>query len=117
MSKKDIFVNEIKDYIQKGIITLSEDANSFFNAFSVTEVEEKPLFTDNGKLVLSYAIENKEALGNLFSAKKIGEGLNISSKTVSGAMRKLVTDGYLEKVAVNPVIYSLTEKGISADLS
>jgi Mn-dependent DtxR family transcriptional regulator len=30
---------------------------------------------------------------------------------VSGAMRKLVTDGYVEKVGESPVIYMLTEKG------
>ena len=40
----------------------------------------------------------------------------MTSRTASGAMRKLVTDGYLEKVGENPVVYSITEKGISANL-
>jgi DNA-binding PadR family transcriptional regulator len=30
---------------------------------------------------------------------------------VSGAMRKLVTDGFVEKMSDEPVIYTLTEKG------
>ena len=47
----------------------------------------------------------------MWKAKDIAEGLFISSRGVSGAMRKLVTDGYVEKVGQDPVIYSLTEKG------
>ena len=44
-------------------------------------------------------------------AKEIAEGMFISSRAVSGAMRKLVTDGFVEKVGQDPVIYSITEKG------
>ena len=44
-------------------------------------------------------------------AKDIGEGLFISSRAVSGAIRKLVADGYVEKIGQDPVVYSLTEKG------
>ena len=35
----------------------------------------------------------------------------IYSRTVSGAIRKLVTDGFVEKVSQDPVIYSITEQG------
>ena len=35
----------------------------------------------------------------------------MTSRRVSGAIRKLVTDGYVEKVSQDPVIYALTEKG------
>ena len=35
---------------------------------------------------------------------------NLEAK-VSGAMRKLVTDGFVEKVGQDPVIYSITENG------
>ena len=51
--------------------------------------------------------ENKEKYNNLFKAKDIGEGLGISSKAVSGSMRKLVKDGYINKVGKEPVIYEL----------
>jgi Mn-dependent DtxR family transcriptional regulator len=49
----------------------------------------------------------------LLKAKDIAEGLGISARTVSGAMRKLVTDNYVEKISTDPIIYSLTEKGKS----
>ena len=35
----------------------------------------------------------------------------MTSKRVSGAMRKLVTDGYMEKLGQDPVVYGLTETG------
>ncbi len=44
-------------------------------------------------------------------AKDIAEGLMMSSRRVSGSIRKLVTDGYVEKIGQDPVIYALTEKG------
>jgi Mn-dependent DtxR family transcriptional regulator len=49
--------------------------------------------------------------GKTFTAKGIGDELFISSRTVSGACRKLVTDGFVEKIGQNPVSYTLTEKG------
>ena len=49
----------------------------------------------------------------MWKARDIAEGLFISSRAVSGAMRKLVTDGFVEKVGQDPVIYSITEKGIN----
>ena len=35
----------------------------------------------------------------------------MTSRTVSGAMRKLVTDGYVEKIGTSPVVYSVTQAG------
>jgi predicted transcriptional regulator len=40
----------------------------------------------------------------------------ISSRKISGAIRKLVTDGFVDKYGQNPVIYSLTEKGKNFDI-
>ena len=47
----------------------------------------------------------------MYKAREIAEGIGVLSKAVSGAMRKLVTDGYVEKVGKDPVIYTITEKG------
>ena len=48
--------------------------------------------------------------------KDIAEGLFISSKSISGAIRKLVTDNYVEKVGENPSVYSITEKGKNIEI-
>ena len=115
MTKKQKFINFVEGLIAKiDIDTLdadSKEAIEYFNILKSTEGEEKQKFTENGKLVLTYIQQNYETNNNMFKAKDIGEGLNIKSRTASGAMIKLVTDGYLEKIASNPVIYSLTDLG------
>ena len=69
---------------------------------------EKPEITDNGKIILDYM--QKSSLP-MFKARDIADGLFISSRAVSGSLRKLVTDGFCEKVGTDPVVYTLTEKG------
>ena len=61
-------------------------------------------------------IEKLEKDIEMAKAKDIGEGLFISSRAVSGAIRKLVTDGFVEKVGENPVLYSITEKGKTVEI-
>ena len=121
MSKKECFINEVNNIIQNQTgqtmkEILSSDALDFWNGLNATGDSGKPKFTDNGKLVLKYMQENKEGYNNLFKAKDIGEGLGISSRTASGAMRKLVTDGYVEKIGESPVVYALTSFGIEVNV-
>ena len=116
MSKKVLFIVEIIFFSFLGLV-LTEDAKNYFDALCASVDHSKPQFPENGRMILQFIQENKDTYNNLFNAKSIGEGLNITSRTASGAMRKLVTDGYLEKVGANPVIYSLTEKGATQDLS
>ena len=49
--------------------------------------------------------------------RDIAEALFVSSRSVSGAMRKLVTDGFVEKIGQDPVMYSLTEKGKNIEIN
>lgn len=120
MTKKEKFIHEVIaaiDGLEEKVpeVYFSPDALDFWNGLNATGDTEKPAFTENGKLVLKYMQDNKEIYNNLFKAKDVGEGLSISSRTASGAARKLVNDGYVEKVGTNPTIYSLTQKGIEAN--
>lgn len=110
MSKKKVFVKEITEAVKNGL-QLSQDATDYLNGLMASGDSGKPKFTENGKLVLKYMQANKEMYNNLFKAKEIGEGLGISSRTASGAMRKLVTDGYVEKIGADPVVYAITSLG------
>jgi len=111
MSKKQTFINEVQSMIDElNYEWKSDEAKSYWTAFISQKEVEKPEFTDNGKLILQYMQENTTD-GEMFTAKSIGEGLLCSSRTVSGAIRKLVTDGYVEKVGQDPVVYTLTENG------
>lgn len=112
MSKKQEFINYVKDLMDATSeypVPMSEDARLYWEAFCGTTEVEKPMFTDNGKLILKWMQENTS--DPMLRAKDIAEGLFIGSRAVSGAMRKLVTDGFVEKVGQDPVIYSITEKG------
>ena len=115
MSKKQDFISEVNGMIDSlGYEWQSESAKSYWEAFISVKEEDKPEFTDNGKLILKYMQDNSDK--DNFKAKDIGEGLFVSSRTVSGAIRKLVTDGYVEKIGQDPVIYTLTEKGKNKEI-
>ena len=87
---------------------------SFWNIFKTGKSNGE--ITENGLKILQYMQENNEKYNNIFSAKNIGEGLFLSSRSVSGSMRKLVTDEYVYKIGNNPVCYSLTEQGKNIDI-
>lgn len=109
MSKKQEFI----EFIEQNITDWSQassEAQLYWEAFKGKEEVEKPLFTDNGKLILKYLQDHIDDMP-MGKARDIGEGLFISSRAVSGAMRKLVSDGYVEKIGQDPVVYALTEKG------
>jgi DNA-binding MarR family transcriptional regulator len=116
MSKKEEFIGYIENLMKlQPEVPMPEGAKIYWEAFRCEEETEKPLFTCNGKLILEFLKEHVEDMPSL-KAKDIGEHLLISSRAVTGAIRKLVTDGYVEKVGKDPVFYSLTEKGKNLNL-
>ena len=116
MSKKQEFVKYVNSLmIAAPGVEMSEDARLYWTAFcGLDENGEKPLFTDNGKLILKFLQEHQET--PMWTARDLAEGLFISSRAVSGAMRKLVTDGFVEKVGQDPVIYSITDNGKNIEI-
>jgi len=114
MTKKQEFINFIDELMKAAPqVQPSEDVLSYLEAFKGKE-NSKPEFTENGRVVLKYLQDNPKQV--MWKAKDIGEGLFISSRAVSGAMRKLVSDGYVEKVGQDPVIYTITDKGKTVNL-
>lgn len=67
--------------------------------------------TENGSKILKIMQNNFEKYNNIFTSKNIGEFLFMSPRSVSGSMKKLITDGYVIKLGLNPVSYGLTELG------
>ena len=112
MSKKQEFIEFVEKMMNElniGPDHMSDNVSIYWEALKGKEETEKPLFTDNGKLILQYLQDHSEV--PIWKAKDIAEGLFVSSRTASGALRKLVNDGFVEKVGQDPVIYSITEKG------
>ena len=115
MTKKDEFVKYVEALINaNNSVEMNDDARIYWEAFKGKVEEDKPLFTDNGKLILKHLQDNQDV--PMWKAKDIAEGLFISSRAVSGAMRKLVSDGFIEKVGQDPVIYTLTENGKTIEI-
>ena len=88
-------------------------AVEFFDDFKNNKVKNSGDMTENGQKSLTWMQENFESMNNVFTSKEIAEGLFTSGRSVSGSMRKLVNDGYVEKIGANPVQYALTEKGMN----
>lgn len=106
--KKIDFIN----FIDKNVdfSKAEEDIRNYWNAYKQTKEVEKPMFTENGKLILKYMREHSTDLP-MAKSKTIAEGIGISSRGVAGAMRKLVSDNYVNKVGENPTIYQLSDSG------
>ena len=118
MSKKQKFIDAIEDafFSKVDINELDPDVVDYWTALKGGSDTEKPMFTDNGKLVMEY-LKTLADGAPAMKAKDIAEALFISSRTVSGAMRKLVADGFVEKIGQDPVMYSITEKGKNIEIN
>lgn len=118
MSKKQEFINYVEDLMNYTKNTdfppMNPDALAYWEGFKSVVEAEKPMFTDNGKMILKHLQDNQDTVN--WKAKDIAEDLFVSSRTVSGAIRKLVSDGFVEKVGQDPVIYSITEKGKNIEI-
>lgn len=94
---------------------LPQDVRDFYTVLQNSQdgETEKPTLTSTGLLVLEFLQQSEE---RSFKAKDIAEGSGLPSRKVSGAMRKLCTDGFVEKYGANPVNYMITTKGKEIDI-
>lgn len=86
---------------------MTDDVRQYLDILRADKVEN-PEVTDNGKVILKYMQDNDIRLGK---CKDIANAIGMSSRAVSGTLRKLCTDGFVEKIGKDPVVYAITEKG------
>ena len=111
MTKRQEFVEFVDALIAGSDIEVPDNVKAYLDALREDSIKDaKPEFTDNGKAILKYL---QEVPKGMYKSRDIAEGMFIASKSVAGAMRKLVADGYVEKVGKDPVVYMITEKGIN----
>jgi predicted transcriptional regulator len=87
---------------------MTDNVKLYFDAL-IGNTENKPDLTDNGKVILQHMQENVDTV--TWKSRDIAEGIGISSRGVAGTLRKMVNDGFVEKMGENPAVYTLTEKG------
>ena len=118
MSKKEKFIKLIQTEIFDRADIWSEnyeedwlDVVSFWEEFKNGKVKNSGAMTENGAKILTWMQENVDSMNNIFTSKEAAEALFTSGRSIAGSMRKLVNDGYVDKVGKDPVQYSLTDAG------
>jgi predicted HTH transcriptional regulator len=109
--QKEIFDND--DIYKENYEQEFPLAMAFWEDFKNGKSKSSEKMTENGAKLLSWMQENKEKMSNIFTSKEIAEALFTSGRSIAGSMRKLIKDGYVEKIGKDPVQYSLTEAGKS----
>ncbi len=117
MTKKEAFIQITEEIFNRPDIYAESYpdiyylAEEFFKELKNNKIKSSGAMTENGKKLLSWMQENVEKMSNIFTSKEAAEALFTSGRSISGSMRKLVNDGYVEKIGKDPVRYSLTEAG------
>lgn len=96
-------------------VILPDEVKEYYDILRSQEDKyvNKPLLTETGLQILEY-LQGSDSKS--LKAKDIADGMGISSRKVSGSIRKLVTDEFVEKFGSNPVVYTLTNKGKNFDI-
>ena len=103
------FINYVNALMEKAPeVEMNENAKAYWEGLKTESSGSKVEITDNGKMILKHL--QSIPFGS-YKSKDIAEDLFVSSRVVSGGMRKLVSDGFVEKIGTDPVVYSITEKG------
>lgn len=102
------FLQSLMDASPQITAEISDNLKAYVDILLNEDEENKSEITDNGKQILKYMQDNDSPT---YKARDIAEGLDVLSRKVSGSMRKLVTDGFVEKVGKDPAVYILTDKG------
>ena len=115
MTLKEEFIKYVEEMMENSSVVMNEYAQKYWEALKVETSSDKPILTDDGKNILQYLREHLET--TLWKSREIAEGLEISSRKVSGSMRKLVSDGFIEKIGKDPAIYTLTDNGKNIEIN
>lgn len=120
MTDKELFldyVGRIIEEFDKDITKTAhgEQVRRYWKVLLDGEETDKKV-TENGQKILIFMQENEKAMNNIFTSKEIAEALFVSGRSISGSMRKLFGDGYINKEGNNPVKYSLTDLGRNLSL-
>ena len=111
--RKNIFIETV-DALFKSANTdifIPIEAIEFFEDYKRGKSSNRKEITEKGIVLLKGMREHSDWI----TAKSLGEILDISGRSVSGTMKKLVEDGYVEKRAGSPSAYKITEKGLTCD--
>lgn len=117
MTNKAKFIEWVQNKMENEEV--EQEVREYFEKFKEAKPKkEAPLITEKGVEIICYMRAEKDHYDNAFTAKTIGEGLNVSGRSISGSMRKLVTNGFVTKEKNEDVyVYSITPEGEALDVT
>lgn len=107
MTAKEKFVQFV-DLAMEDTFNVDEEVQKFWADYK-NSMKAPQEMTEKGAVVLKWMQENSSMV---VPAKTIADAIEMSSRSVSGTFRKLIKDGYVEKINGNPSSYKITEKGV-----
>lgn len=110
--RKNIFIDTVEELFKAYPMSVPVEAFDFFEDYKKGRSGSNKPFTEKGISVLKAMRE----VDDWITAKTLGERMDVSGRSVSGTMKKLVNDGYVEKKAGNPASYKITETGKTCNL-
>ena len=104
MSAKDTFISEIERLLENN--TINEEAMEYFE-----KMKNSGVITEKGAAILK--VLQSQPADYVFTSKMLAEQIgSMSSRSVSGTLKKLISDGLVEKVnTTSPISYRTTEIG------
>ena len=108
------FFDEVQALIDGNPNILSDEAIEYFYDLKSTANKAAPkIMTEKGAELLKFlkTVPNKN-----MTSKMIGDAMGINSRSVSGSMRRLVSDGFVNAIGKNPVVYVISDKGLDFNL-
>ncbi len=109
--RKDAFIEIVEILFAQNKDSISPDALDFFEDYKKGKTSNRKEITEKGVAIL----KGLQSTDGWITAKALGEKIDMASRSVSGAMKKLVEDGYAEKKDGNPASYRVSEKGNAFD--
>ena len=112
--RKNVFIETVESLFAKYTFEdhIPQEAFDFFEDYKKGKSSARKEITEKGIAIILALRENPEWI----TAKALGEIMDVSGRSVSGSMKKLVEDGYVDKRAGTPSAYKITEKGMTCEL-
>lgn len=109
MTEKQCFIETVENLFKNETNNIPIEASNYLFKLK-NSFENKEIITEKGKIILNFLQKHPDTE---FKSKEIAEFLQLGSRQISGSMRKLITENFVEKTSIEGVTasYRITDKG------
>lgn len=118
MSNKINFIKVVTSALESSTIDNCTEEEIQNAKDYLSSLSKKSELTEKGLAILQAMKKLQDTKDNKFTATELGAELFLSSRSVSGSIRKLISDGLVYKdISASPVVYSMTTKGLEYNVT